>query len=155
MSYWTGRERNIFQKSGAEKRQTKPRELSQDEFAPQRRPMNTDIASLVHQLGENPVRMIDAVIAELEHRREAILGESERMQREMIAYTKLSQSTIASTRQISETLANFAKHDAPAINELAEAVSGQGGRHASEEYAARDASHLLKARSDVPLAPEE
>lgn len=66
--------------------------------------------------------MIDAVIAELEHRRQAILDESKRMQRQMIAYAKLNQSTIASTKIISESLADLAKQDAPAINELAEAV---------------------------------
>ena len=156
MSYWTGRERSVSRPSIDEKRQTRSRELSHEEFGSQRRPANTDISSLLQQLREGPVRMIDAVIAELEHQREAIVGESKRMQREMIAYTKLSQSTMASTKEISETLANFAKHDAPAMNELAGVVADQGTRkRPSEEFAERDASRFFEARNDVPLAPEE
>ena len=152
MSYWTGRERSISRASGDGKRQTQSREISRDEFAPQRQPPNTDINILVQQLGESPVRMIDAVVAELEHRREVLIEESMRIQREMIAYAKLSQSTMASTQKISETLAKLDKHDAPAMNELAD----QGTRKSpSEEFAERDASRFFQARTDVPLAPEE
>jgi len=152
MSYLTGRERNTPRRPVDERVPARARELPRDEYAPERRSTDTDINALLHQLREGPVRMIDAVIAELQHRREAILGESARMQREMIAYAKLSQSTMASTQEISETLAKLDKHDAPAMNELAD----QGTRKSpSEEFAERDASRFFQARTDVPLAPEE
>ena len=148
MDFWTRSERDTFKNSVDEKIQTRSREFSQDDFAPQRRSTNTDIGSLVRQLSEAPIRMIDALIAELEHRREAILGENTRMQREIIEYAELHQSTRSATRIMSESLANLA---APAV---VEAVSDQG-KSASEEVAERDASRLLKARASVPLAPEE
>ena len=160
MSYLTRRERNTFKNTVDERVQTRSREFSHNDFSPQPRPTNTDIGSSVQQLRDGPLRMIDAVIAELQHRREAILGENLRMQREISAYAKLNQSTMDSTRIISESLANFAA-DAPAMNELAEAVSDQGGRKgASEEFAeskgTADASRLLKTRA-IPQEcdPEE
>ena len=122
MSYLTGSERSISRRSVDEKVQTKSRESSHGEFVPERRPMNSDIGLLVQQLKEGPLRMIDAVVSELQHRREAILQESVRMQREMIAYAKLNQTTMASTQIMSESLANLAQQDAPAMNELAEVV---------------------------------
>jgi len=70
------------------------------------------------------------VIAQLKHRREAILGESVRMHQEIAAYAKLNQSTVDSTRIISDSLANLARlPDAPSMNELVEAVSDQGDRN--------------------------
>jgi hypothetical protein len=156
MSYLTGRERSISRRSVDERTPARSRELSRDESAPERRSTDTDINSLLDQLREGPARMIDALIVELQHQREALLGECVRMHREMIAYAKLNQSTIASTREISETLTSFANQDAPAMNELAQVVSGRGDRKAaSEKFAERDASRLLKARASAPLAPEE
>src|SRR5262245_16108745 len=155
MEYLFKRERGAFKNSVDEEIQTRSREFSHHDFAPQRRPAPTDIVTLLDRLREGPVRMIDALIAELQHRREAILKENMRMQREMAAYTKLSQTTMDSTREISETLANLAKQDALAMSELTEAVSGQGDRKtASEEFAEKDASRLRKARTGVPMAPE-
>jgi hypothetical protein len=127
MSYLTERERSISRKSVEKETPARSRELPRDEYAPERRSTDTDINSLLHQLREGPVRMIDAVIAELQHQREAILGESARMQREMIAYAKLNQTTMASTQIMSESLANFAKQDAPGMSELGEAIADQGG----------------------------
>ena len=54
-----------------------------------------------------------------------ILGEGERVRREIVAYAKLNQVTMDSTRAISGSLGNFnlvQAEDAPATNELVEAI---------------------------------
>ncbi|HEY1361956.1 MAG TPA: hypothetical protein VGF60_06905 [Xanthobacteraceae bacterium] len=100
------------------------------------------------------------MIAELQHRREAILEESRRMRRELASYAQLNQSTMDSTRVITESLANFAKlPDAPAMSELNEAVSDrEDGSSASEHFAEgdakfelADASHLPGTRAALPI----
>jgi hypothetical protein len=53
------------------------------------------------------VEKIEAVIAELRHQREAILGEGTRVRREIVAYAKLNQVTMDSTRVISGSLARL------------------------------------------------
>jgi len=58
-----------------------------------------------------------------------------RMCREILAYAKLNQSTMDSTRVISESLASLAKvPDAPAMSELVDAVADQEDRSASEQF---------------------
>ena len=159
MGYFTARERNALGKSDDKRTQTKLRELAHDDFAPRRRSTNTDIGSMVQQVSDGSVRTIDAVITELQHRREAILGESMRMHQEIVAYAKLNQSTVDSTRIISDSLANLAKLDAPAMNELVEAVSDQGNRNnTSEKFAESDGGFELTAdslpgtRTGVPMS---
>jgi len=155
MGYFTARERNALGKSvdigkSVDKRaQTKLREFAHDDFAPRRRPTNTDIGSMVQQVSDGTVRTIDTVIAELQHRREAILGESQRMHQEIVAYAKLNQSTVDSTRIISDSLANLAKlPDTPTMSELVEAVSDPGDRNrASEKFAESDGGFELTANS--------
>src|SRR5262249_10319527 len=135
MGYFTARERNALGKSVDERAETRQREFAREDFAPRRRPANPEISSLVQQVSDGSVQKIDAVIAELQQRREAILGESMRMCREILAYAKLNQSTMDSTRVITESLASLAKvPDAPAMSELVDAVADQEDRSASEQF---------------------
>jgi hypothetical protein len=118
---------------------------------------------MVQQVSDGAVRRIDAVIADLRHRREAILGESMRMRREIVAYAKLNQSTMDSTRIISKSMASLVKPpDAPSMSELGEAVSEGRDRNSPSEEVAQsngrfelaDASCLPATRAGVPM-PEE
>jgi hypothetical protein len=52
---------------------------------------------------------IDDLILELRKLREKLLSQSARMQSEIIEYARLSQSTIQSTKIVTERLANFNK----------------------------------------------
>ena len=160
MGYFTARERSAPGNSAADRAQARPREFVRDDFAPRRRPTNTDIGAMVQQVRDSSVRRIDAVIADLQHRREAILEESRRMRRELASYAQLNQSTMDSTRVITESLANFAKlPDAPAMSELNEAVSDREDRDgASEQLAEDDAKfdpaddlHLPGTRAGLPI----
>jgi hypothetical protein len=72
------------------------------------------------------VERVEAVIAELQHQRRVILGEGERVRREIVEYAKLNQVTMDSTRAINGSLGNFGlvqAEDVPATNELVEAIS--------------------------------
>jgi hypothetical protein len=124
MAYFTARERSALGASVDERPQIKRRESARDDFAPRRRPANIEVPPLIEQMTSSAAEKIDAVIAELRHRREAIIEESMRMQHEIAAYAKLNKATMDSTRVISGSLANLVKlADAPRMSELVEAVS--------------------------------
>ena len=134
MVYFTARERGALGASVDEQTQ---RASARSDFAPKRGRTNAEIAPLIQQIGDGVVEKIDAVIADLQHRREAILEESMRMQREIAAYAKLNEATIDSTRVISGSLANLVKLvDAPAMSELAAAVSDKEDRNSASEQVA-------------------
>jgi len=137
MGFFTAAERAELGKSAERERgvQRRPRELVRDDFAPRRRPAANDVAgdggsltqslatgdvgSLTQRLAKTSLREIDDLIVQLESRREQLLSESARMQREVAEYAKLSQSTTETTKIISESLAFWKKGpDAPGVNEL-------------------------------------
>ena len=140
MAYFTPRERSALGGSISERAESKQRGSARDDFAPRRGPPDIEIAPLIQQLTGGAVQKVDAVIAELRHRREAIVEESMRMQREIAAYAKLNEATMDSTRVISGSLANLVKlADAPTMSDLVEAVSDKEDRDsASEQLAESD-----------------
>jgi hypothetical protein len=73
----------------------------------------------MQRVAKTALQEIDALIAELRRRRERLLSESARVQREIIEYAKLSQSAVQSTKTITERLSNLKKFpDAQAISEI-------------------------------------
>src|SRR5215475_10066726 len=129
MAYFTARERSALGCSINERAERKHRASAHDDFAPRRAPANFEIAPLIQRITGGAVEKVDAVIAELRNRREAIVGESMRMQREIAAYAKLNEATMDSTRVISGSLANLVKlADAPTMSDLAAAVSDEEDR---------------------------
>lgn len=104
MGFFTRRERNELDKLG---------EGTMDEFAPQhqdsktqREPAVIEIGPLLAQVAGKSVQQIDDVIDGLQSIRERLSREAARVQGEMIAYTRFSQSTVDSTKVISESLRN-------------------------------------------------
>jgi len=110
------------------------RPASQDRSASYERPTNHDrptghdrapspdlaghVGTLMQRVSDTSVREIDELIAQLQQRREALLSESMRMQREIMEYAKLNQATLQSTKIITESLAAFRRvPDAPSISE--------------------------------------
>jgi hypothetical protein len=122
MGFFTSRERGDLGK--AEPRlQEREREVVRHDFAPRRRPAEPDltghVGTLMRRVADSSLQDIDNLIARLQRRREQLLAESERVQREIIEYAKLSQTTMQSTKIISESLAHFSKvPDAPRMSEL-------------------------------------
>lgn len=100
----------------------KARDLVQPDFAPRaRRPADPDISehvgTLLNRMAAGSMQEIDDLIFRLRQRREQLVSESERVQREVIDYATLSRSTLESAKIIRETLAQYGKvPDAPRIS---------------------------------------
>jgi hypothetical protein len=154
MGFFSARERTELGKSPQpqlrvqgrvqERVQERVRNSVRDDFAPRRRPADNDVAghvgSLVQRTASISLREIDDLILELRRRREKLLSESARMQSEIIEYAKLSQSTIQSTKIVTERLANFNKASevSPVTEPQAENISNEeGSESGSEEFAER------------------
>jgi len=115
--------------------------LVRDDFATRQRPADNDLAGDIVLPLQRAIaislREIDDLIVKLRRRREELLGETARMQREIIEYARLNQSTIDSTRIITERLANFNKApDADSIREPTIENSNQEDRESSQTESA-------------------
>jgi hypothetical protein len=113
MSFFTTRERAELGKSVETRVEGKIRESIRRDFAPRRRPADNDLADhvgpVMQRVAETSLQEIDDLIHELKRRREKLLSESARVQREILEYAKLSQSTMQSTKIITDSLAHFNK----------------------------------------------
>lgn len=151
-AFVVGERRSALAESVDETAQTNQRESARGDWATRRTSGNTEIGSQIQQMRDGVVRKIDGVIAELRHRREAIVEESMRMHREIVAYTKLNQAAMDSSRVISGSLANLVRlADAPAIIEMVEAVSDKEDRNSAAEQSATDDSRIPGTPAGVPM----
>jgi hypothetical protein len=122
MGFFTTRERDALGKPPADMPvQGKVRELVRPDVMPRRRPPERSLAdqlgSLMQRVADTSVHTIDDLIHDMQQRREELLHESARMQREIIEYARLNQSTMQSTKIISESLAYLhAVPDAPGVS---------------------------------------
>jgi hypothetical protein len=66
----------------------------------------SNISSLLQRTAGTSVREVDNLISELEKLREKLKRDAARVQHELVEYATLSQSTLQSTRVISESLRN-------------------------------------------------
>ena len=87
----------------------------------QQRPADNNLGghvrSVIRQVTESSLREIDDLIVVLRRRREELLNESARVERAVIEYAKLSQSTMQSARIITESLSHLNKVPAPPAQE--------------------------------------
>src|SRR5215510_3597907 len=135
MNFFTPRERAALGKSAEIRGQGRARELVRHDFAPRARPRPAEpqraepqraepqraepqpaesdisghVGTLVTRVAASSMQEIDELIFRLHERREQLINESARVQREIIAYAALSQTTMESTRMITESLAQFNK----------------------------------------------
>jgi hypothetical protein len=133
MSFFT-RERAELGKSAEIRMDRKVHDVVRSEFAPRRHRPESDlpghvdsvmqqrpadnnlgghVRSVIRQVTESSLREIDDLIVVLQRRREELLHESARVQRAVIEYAKLSQSTMQSTRIITESLSHLNRIPAP------------------------------------------
>jgi hypothetical protein len=140
MSFFTTRERAEF---GNEKRaelgneirmDRKVRDVVRSEFAPRQHRPDSDlpghvdsvmrqwpadnnlgghVGSVIQQVTESSLQEIDDLLVVLRRRREELLSESAHVQRAVIEYAKLSQSTMQSVRLITESLSHLNRVSAP------------------------------------------
>src|SRR5882757_6770572 len=66
-----------------------------------------NVTNLIDRVASASVEEIDRLIAELQAMREMLHREGERVRRELTGYAGLSQSTMASMKVITDTLAQF------------------------------------------------
>lgn len=115
-----------------------------------------DVGSMMRRATESSLQQIDDIIAILQRRRDKLLSETARVQREVIEYAKLSQSTVQSTKIIAESLEHLNKIRDPRPSEPEDDVSS--GEEPAEAAAAPidDAMAPVDdgAETDTPAAPE-
>ena len=63
----------------------------------------------MQRVTDDPLQQIDDLIGGLRRRREQLLSESARVQREVLEYAKLNQTTMQSNKIITESLAHLNK----------------------------------------------
>jgi hypothetical protein len=165
MGFFTTRERSELGKSAEIRVHGQVRELVRRDFVPpRRRTPDTDLAghvgSLMERVAEGTLQEIDDLIAELRRRREQLLGESARVQRAIIEYAQLSQSTMQSTKIITESLAYWNKvPDVPGVTEppVEDRASEEPRDGGAETFAQPSEDHGLFAdqaeATAVPGAP--
>ena len=119
MSFFSARERAELGRSVETETEGKGRESVHHDFAPRQRPREDDAAgdlgSLMQRVAKTVLQEIDDLIAELWRRREKLLSESARVQREIIEYAKLNQSAVQSTKTITERLSSLKKVTTAAV----------------------------------------
>jgi hypothetical protein len=154
MGFFTPRERAELGESLEPKMPRKIREQPiRRDFAPRRTPRThepagqsvaSQIGAVMQRVSDSSLQEIDDLIAALKRRREKLLSETARMQREIIEYAKLNQSTMQSAKVITESL-GYLKGipDAPQVAELAV-------EEVSEEVSNEDRGESLAEASGQP-----
>ena len=154
MGFFTTRERAELDKSGEAELEGRVREFVRRDATPLRRPPDSDlvagnVGSLLQRVTGTSLKEIDNLIAELSARREKLLSESARVQREVIEYAKLSQSTMQSTKIITESLSYWNKvPEQPGNGEphVEEAPRKPHARSRAESFAPRGDEHAQSGR---------
>jgi hypothetical protein len=174
MGFFTARERVTLGKSADPRERGRVREPMREDFAPRRRPTpsnpNADVAShvgtLMQRVSETSLQKIDDLIAQLQRRREQLLNESARIERAIVEYARLNQTTLQSTRTIAESLAYLHRvPDAPGISEphageephtaLASEASGQRGNFLGERAGHSPEAGSAARAEDAPQVAAE
>jgi hypothetical protein len=70
-------------------------------------PDQSDATSIIQRVSGLTIGEVDRIIQQLQKVRTFLVSEEERMRQEMADYLKLTQSTISSTKTMSETIANL------------------------------------------------
>ena len=70
-------------------------------------PEQSDATSIIQRVSGLTIGELDRIIQQLQKVRTFLVSEEERMRREIAEYLKLSESSISSTKAMSEMLANF------------------------------------------------
>jgi hypothetical protein len=175
MGFFTPRERAELGKSAEIRGQGNARELVRHEFTPRARPQPPEpdisghVGTVVNGVAASSVQEIDELIVKLQQRRQRLLDERARVQREILEYTALSQSTMQSTKIISESLAQLNKvpdaprvsdtqvQDVPAAEQHSETAAEQSNsageppaQHAANESASSDKAEDAAEPGDRP-----
>jgi hypothetical protein len=175
MAFFTSRERAALSNSGDAdvegtirafvRRDFAPMRPPQDQnhvrrdFASRREPQDQDyvrqqrrghdlagsVSSDLQRVSETSLMGIDNLIVELQMQREKLLSESARVQRDIVEFARLSQSTMQSTKIIAESLVYW--------NKVAPAPIAASDTKASVEKAT--CKQHLESAAEAAIAPRE
>ncbi len=70
-------------------------------------------AALIHKISTPSIEELDRMIGELQEARDYLQAEGERIEREAVGYTELSQTALESVRIISDTVSEWRKAGHP------------------------------------------
>ena len=73
-------------------------------------------AALIHKIGAPSISELDKMIGDLQEARSYLQAEGERIEREAVGYTELSQTALESVRIISDTVSEWRKAGHPVRN---------------------------------------
>jgi len=110
-----------------------------------------NVGRLLEQMTADAIEQIDRLLVELHARRKRMLSEAARIQRDLVDYATLSQSTMQSTKIIAESLTHWNRtRNAPGMGEADEQDRTRAG--AFEEL--RDDSGLTAAQPETPAVTD-
>jgi len=119
----------------------KDRQSVRQDLAPPQCPRDEDgaghLSLLMQRVAKTALQEIDELKAELGRRREKLLSESARVQREIIEYAKLSQSAMQSTKIISQRLSSLNKFPDASVKDISNEKQSESGTEASAQYSER------------------
>ena len=175
MAFFTSRERAALSNSGDADVEGTIRAFVRQDFAPMRPPQDQNhvrrdfasrrepqdqdyvrqqrrghdlagsVSSDLQRVSETSLMEIDNLIVELQMQREKLLSESARVQRDIVEFARLSQSTMQSTKIIAESLVYW--------NKVAPAPIAASDTEASVEKAT--CKQHLESAAEAAIAPRE
>jgi hypothetical protein len=149
MGFFTDRERAELGKpiETRAKAKVRPPVVARRDFAPRPRVAGSnfvaDVGFAVERMTERSLHEIDSLILVLKKRRDRLHNESARVQRAVIEYAALSQSTMQSTRIIAESLSHLNK-----IPDIARVWQGLIEDPAEKAHEEAETEHEDKAEKD-------
>ena len=165
MSFFSARGRTQVRNSENTRGQGKGRESARRDVARREPPTNYNAAdhasSLMHGVAKISLDEIDELIAELRRRREKLLSESARIQREVVQLQAFSQSAVQSTKMSTRHLAHFKigterlSHlkkiadapamSAPTVEDVSSEEHREGGAETSPQHGERTPGDQVEA----------
>jgi hypothetical protein len=163
MGFFTTRDRVEAVRSVEARAQAKVAPDGIRDFAPRRRAAEPDLSGhvgvVMQRVTDSSLHEIDTLIARLRQRREQLLEENDRVQRQIVAFAQMSQTTMQSTKIISESLAHFVKRPgASVVDSLeprAEPADAELPGRTGDPEPRLDAAEEGDAPAVVPAQPDE
>lgn len=144
---------------GSMPRQPAPYQGPHQEARPRREPTPHDLGPLLARASGYSLQQIDDLIEGLQAMRDRLNDEAERVQREMMAYARFSQTTLDSTKVISESLRNsfpgIAPLQMPDLSAKESSFNEQDVAPSEQETASPPVQAALSASEEPSLSRSE
>jgi hypothetical protein len=125
-----------------------------ENYAPRWRPSENDrvdgnAGRLLEKMTADATKQVDRLLVELRAHRERLLSDAARVQRDLVDYARLSQSTMQSTKIIAESLTHWNRtRQAPSIGKAEEHERAPAGAFV------QPSEDLAAAQPEAPADPD-